>query len=188
MPAYKIYENDFVYAFLTRDAIRLGHTLIVPKVEIDYFLEVPEPFYTEVFKAAKTICIEAGDDFMATSRNIGAYFEIPVKDLNRAIAFYSKLFSVEFVRASIHGNEMAFFPSANGVQGISGALAQGEIYHPSVAGTLIYLSTEDVDKTLALVTEMGCAIMFEKTSVENYGYVAEFRDCEGNRIALFQSV
>jgi hypothetical protein len=125
---------------------------------------------------------------MGGARNIGAYFEIPVKDMDRAIAFYSKLFSCEFSRDEIHGNEMAFFPSANGAPGISGALARGEIYQPAETGTLIYLSTEDIDNSLALIVEMAGVILFEKTEVASYGYVAEFRDCEGNRIALFQSV
>jgi histidine triad (HIT) family protein len=55
LPSYKVYENEYVCGFLTRDAIRLGHTLIVPKVEVDYFLDVPEPFYTEVCKAARIV-------------------------------------------------------------------------------------------------------------------------------------
>jgi predicted enzyme related to lactoylglutathione lyase len=125
---------------------------------------------------------------MSNKKNIGAYFEIPVKDMSRAIAFYSRLFACEFVKTEIHGNEMAFFPSLNGAPGITGALARGEIYQPSESGTLIYLSTEDIDKSLSLVQEMSGAILFEKTEVADYGYVAEFRDCEGNRIALFQGI
>lgn len=53
--SYRVYEDDLVFAFLTRDAIRLGHTLIVPKVEVDYFVEVPEPYYSAVFVAAKPL-------------------------------------------------------------------------------------------------------------------------------------
>ena len=125
---------------------------------------------------------------MDGKRNVGAYFEIPVKDLSRAVEFYSKLFACEFVKTEIHGNEMAFFPSLNGAPGISGALARGEIYQPSESGTLIYLSTEEIDKSLTLAQEMSGALLFEKTEVADYGYVAEFRDCEGNRITLFHGI
>jgi histidine triad (HIT) family protein len=55
IPSYKIFENDHVFAFLTKDAIQLGHSLIVPKVEIDYFVDVPEPYYSAVYTAAKPL-------------------------------------------------------------------------------------------------------------------------------------
>jgi len=42
--------------------------------------------------------------------NIGAYFEIPVTDLDRAINFYQLLLGIELERGSIHGYDMAFFP------------------------------------------------------------------------------
>lgn len=53
--SYKIYEDKETFAFLTRDAIQLGHTLVIPKIEVDYFLEVPEPYYSAVFKNARFI-------------------------------------------------------------------------------------------------------------------------------------
>jgi len=55
IPSYKVFEDDLTFAFLAKDAIQIGHTLIVPKVEVDYFLEVPEPFYSAVFANAKNL-------------------------------------------------------------------------------------------------------------------------------------
>lgn len=55
IPCYKIFENDLVLAFLDINPVNLGHTLIVPKIEIDHFSEVPDPYYTEVFQVAKQI-------------------------------------------------------------------------------------------------------------------------------------
>lgn len=117
--------------------------------------------------------------------NIGAYFEIPVIDLNRAIDFYSFVFDCEFSKDVIHNCEMAFFPLEEGV-GITGALAKGEIYKPSITGTLIYLSTTDIDGVMNKVIEKGGSELFPKTEVPDLGFSAEFKDCEGNRIALFQ--
>lgn len=59
------------------------------------------------------------------------YFEIPVLDLDRAIAFYSRLFGITLERAVIDGNAMALFPDAGDGRGITGALARGESYVPS---------------------------------------------------------
>jgi uncharacterized protein len=119
-------------------------------------------------------------------KNIGTYFEIPVENLDRAVKFYSSVFECEFTRDNIHGNEMAFFPFDSAGSGVSGALAQGEIYRSSISGTLIYLSTEDVDSTVNKILENGGEILFPRTEVPGYGWVAEFKDCEGNRVALFQ--
>ena len=38
------------------------------------------------------------------------YFEIPVRNMDRAISFYSKTFDMTFERKEIDGNEMALFP------------------------------------------------------------------------------
>ena len=51
LPSYKIYENELIIAFLTIAPTQLGHTLIVPKTEVDHVLDVSEPEYTELFKS-----------------------------------------------------------------------------------------------------------------------------------------
>lgn len=55
IPSYKIYENEYVYAFLDIHPQKLGHTLIVPKLEIDHFADVPEPYYSAIFQVAKML-------------------------------------------------------------------------------------------------------------------------------------
>jgi predicted enzyme related to lactoylglutathione lyase len=121
---------------------------------------------------------------MKNKFNPVVYFEIPVTDIERAIQFYSAVFNFDFERDIIHDNEMAFFPLTEGNSGISGALAKGEIYKPTINGTLIYFNTEDIEKTLNLALKNGAEVLFPITSNGEYGSVAEFKDCEGNRIAL----
>ena len=119
--------------------------------------------------------------------NLGTYFEIPVLDMNRAIKFYTDVFEVEFTQDVIHDCEMAFFPYSEGA-GITGALAKGDIYKPSTEGSLIYLSTASISHTMARVIESGGKELFPKTAVPELGFSAEFKDCEGNRIALFEKL
>jgi predicted enzyme related to lactoylglutathione lyase len=118
---------------------------------------------------------------MAT--NIGAYFEIPVIDLDRAINFYQSLLGIELERGSIHGYEMAFFPFEKNGAGISGALCKGDVYKPSIDGSFIYLFTSDIDGVLSKAVELGSEILFEKTDAGNC-FVAEIKDSEGNRICF----
>lgn len=53
LPSYEIIQNDLVLAILTLEQINLGHTLVIPKIEVDHFSDVPEPYYSEIFKLTK---------------------------------------------------------------------------------------------------------------------------------------
>lgn len=55
IPCYKIFEDEHTFAFLDINPVNLGHTLIVPKIEVDNFVDVPEPYYCAVFVNAKKI-------------------------------------------------------------------------------------------------------------------------------------
>lgn len=123
---------------------------------------------------------------MSITSNPVIYFEIPVNDMDRAIEFYSAVFDFTFEKNIIDHNEMAFFPFEDGARGITGALAKGEIYIPTLQGILIYFSTNVIDLMLEKVIKYGGEILYPKTSNGELGYVAEFKDCEGNRIALHQ--
>lgn len=113
-----------------------------------------------------------------------SYFEIPVADLERAIAFYSIVFDLTFERAEVDGNAMAFFPFAQDRPGASGALAQGDSYTPGRAGTRLYFAVRDIRATLDKALAAGGRALYPPTLVDAFGEVAEFEDCEGNCIAL----
>jgi predicted enzyme related to lactoylglutathione lyase len=125
---------------------------------------------------------------MVKNYNPVVYFEIPVTDIDRAIKFYKSVFNFTFEKDVIDKNEMALFPFADENAGISGALAKGEIYKPTKDGVVIYFNTLNIDETLKLAVENGGQVLYPKTSNGDLGFVAEFEDCEGNRIALHQSV
>ena len=55
IPSYKIYEDDMVYAFLDIHPTTRGHTLVVPKIEVDYFAEVPTQYMTALIIASQNI-------------------------------------------------------------------------------------------------------------------------------------
>lgn len=117
--------------------------------------------------------------------NIGAYFEIPVVDMDRAVNFYESLLETELQRGTIHGYEMAFFPFEGDGLGIGGALAKGDVYQPSIEGVFLYLHIDDIDETISKAVKLGSEVLLEKTEAENC-FVAEIKDSEGNRICLKQ--
>jgi histidine triad (HIT) family protein len=53
--AYKVYEDEKIFAFLDINPYQLGHTLVVPKVEVDYFVDLPDNYLNAVFKVAKIL-------------------------------------------------------------------------------------------------------------------------------------
>ena len=55
IPSYKIYEDEYVFAFLNIYPHAPGHALIIPKIEIDHIADVPEPYYSAVFQVAKKL-------------------------------------------------------------------------------------------------------------------------------------
>ncbi len=125
---------------------------------------------------------------MKNSINPVGYFEIPVSDMDRAIKFYSAIFGFDFILDNIDNLEMALFPFSEDNSGITGALVKGDIYKPSKEGALIYFNTENIDEVLKKVNENGSKTLYSKTSIGEYGYVAEFEDSEGNRIALTEKL
>jgi predicted enzyme related to lactoylglutathione lyase len=114
------------------------------------------------------------------------YFEIPVLNIDRATRFYSLVFNFKFDTTVVDNNEMALFPFSDEKSGISGALAKGEIYKPTTNGVLIYFNTVNIEETLKLANTNGGKILYPKTE-NGIGFVAEFEDTEGNRIALYQA-
>ena len=55
IPSYTIAESEKFYAFLDIFPLQKGHTLIVPKVEVDKIFEVPDAYLNELMQFAKPI-------------------------------------------------------------------------------------------------------------------------------------
>lgn len=55
IPCYKIYENDKVLAFLDIHPESKGHTLVIPKIEVDKIYDLPDEDYTALMAACKKI-------------------------------------------------------------------------------------------------------------------------------------
>jgi histidine triad (HIT) family protein len=49
IPSYKVAEDEHNYAFLDINPLAKGHTLIVPKMEVDYIFDLDEATYSSLF-------------------------------------------------------------------------------------------------------------------------------------------
>lgn len=57
IPSYKIAENDNFYAFLDINPVAEGHTLVVPKQEVDDYYDLDDEIIAEMNVFAKKIAI-----------------------------------------------------------------------------------------------------------------------------------
>ena len=55
IPSYKIAEDEKFFAFLDINPLAEGHTLIIPKMEVDKFFDISDDYLEEIFLFAKPI-------------------------------------------------------------------------------------------------------------------------------------
>ena len=57
IPSYKIAENDHYIAFLDVFPLKKGHTLIVPKKEVDYIFDLDDVTYNGLMSFSKEVAV-----------------------------------------------------------------------------------------------------------------------------------
>lgn len=112
------------------------------------------------------------------------WFEIPVRNFERALRFYEAILSAKMQVMEMPGMRSAFFP-ADLQNGIGGSITEANGYEPSKTGSLIYLNGgNDLAVVLSRVEKAGGKILLPKTSIGQNGFMAHFEDTEGNKVAL----
>ena len=115
-------------------------------------------------------------------KNMVVWFDIPVKNLKRAVEFYRTVLDVE-LQTMEQPVPMAMFPFGPGVA--SGALVESREISPSKQGTAVYLNGgKDLSGPLGRVEAAGGKILQKKTAIGEHGFIAYFEDTEGNRVGL----
>jgi predicted enzyme related to lactoylglutathione lyase len=109
--------------------------------------------------------------------------DIPVKDLDRAIRFYSAVLGAPVKKEEAPGMSMGILAHQDGEVG--GCLFKSETDEPSTKGPLLYLNANGrLDQAIAAVEAGGGKILQPKHPIGPYGHRAIVLDSEGNRIAL----
>jgi histidine triad (HIT) family protein len=58
IPAYKIYEDDKTLAFLDIHPIQPGHTLVVPKLQVDQLWDLDPVYYQAVMETCRKVAFK----------------------------------------------------------------------------------------------------------------------------------
>ncbi len=57
IPCHKVAEDESYFAFLDISPLKAGHTLVIPKKEIDYIFDMEQMEYQGLMKFAKTLAV-----------------------------------------------------------------------------------------------------------------------------------
>jgi predicted enzyme related to lactoylglutathione lyase len=115
------------------------------------------------------------------------WFEIYVKDMERAKAFYEKTLGVKLSKletAAKDITEMWSFPMGQDSYGATGALVKMADGPTGVGGTMVYFECQDCAVEARRVRENGGKIMKDKFAIGPHGFIALGNDSEGNMIGL----
>lgn len=117
-------------------------------------------------------------------KNTFCWIDIPVMDLDRAIAFYSQLLGETVTKFQEHGFEFGLLPHTE--NNVSGCLCVMEDRKPSQNGPLVYLNAEaNLDAAINAAKEHGGKVLSPKAQIGPYGHRAIILDTEGNAVALY---
>lgn len=116
---------------------------------------------------------------------VSHWFEIPVRDMGRAVNFYDDVLGTALQPEPHGGMELAVFPF-DPEHHVTGALMKLAHCEPSMHGSTVYLSVNDVAQTLARIQTAGGMVIVPRTELpDGRGAFAQFRDSEGNRVGLW---
>ncbi|MEZ5001874.1 MAG: HIT family protein [Chitinophagales bacterium] len=57
IPCYKIAEDEYCFAFLDINPLNQGHTLVVPKQEVDYIYDLDDELLSKLFLFSKKVAL-----------------------------------------------------------------------------------------------------------------------------------
>lgn len=130
---------------------------------------------------------------MYMNQNIICWFEIYVKDIDRAKIFYNSVLGIQFTDAEMPPGEapgnmkMSFFSSSEN-QGVSGSLIEmpgTKEGDGACMNTMVYFPCEDCSVEESRVEAAGGKVHQSKMDIGEFGFCSICVDSEGNPFGLF---
>ena len=113
------------------------------------------------------------------------YFEMPVEDFDRAIKFYESIFEWEVTKTERpSGPYYSVKTGDDSESGINGSFFKKEKGWTSISNVI---QVDDIDSIIARITELGGEIVLPKMVINGAGYLAYFKDPEGNVFGMMQN-
>ena len=119
-----------------------------------------------------------------TPDNAVVWSEIPVRDLDRGMAFYSQVFGYDMSRDDSGPNPISFIPTA-GADGIAGHLYPGEPAAPGTGPTIHFAVPDTLEATAGRCEAAGGTLKSDPIAIPP-GRFQYATDPDGNSIGIFE--
>lgn len=121
--------------------------------------------------------------------NTICWFDLAVKDLERARKFYSKVLDKPLEIVEHSGFTMVVFPHDEKEDGschdVAGCLYQKDDFVPNTSDLLIYFDVnKKIHQAVEAVTANGGKVVLPIEPIGPWGFKAVILDSEGNKVAL----
>jgi predicted enzyme related to lactoylglutathione lyase len=116
------------------------------------------------------------------------WFELYVNDFDRAKRFYETSLQTSLQTFDTEKGQMGMFPFDQ-KNGIGGSITKMDGVSPGNGGTIVYLNVEgEMDGVLKRIPGAGGSVIKPRTSIGEHGFIAIFKDSEGNSVGLHSMV
>lgn len=115
IPSYKIAEDENFYAFLDINPLAEGHTLVIPKIEVDNIFDINDDLYQELFLFAKKIA-KAIENAVPCKKVGIAVIGLEVAHAHIHLIPINKVFDIDFKKPKLKLSENQFVEIANKIK------------------------------------------------------------------------
>lgn len=117
------------------------------------------------------------------------HFEIHAAEPDRAITFYEKVFGWSFQKWEGPMEYWLIVTGPDDKPGINGGLVrrQGELDGQAVIAYVCTIDVETIDTSIATVEQHGGRVAVPKMPIPGMGWLAYYKDTEGNIFGMMQS-
>ncbi|MBN2230895.1 MAG: VOC family protein [Candidatus Thorarchaeota archaeon] len=113
-----------------------------------------------------------------------SYFEMPVDDMERATEFYENVFGWKVTKQERAGGPYYSVNTGSKEEpGINGSFFQKTEGWTTISNVI---NVKDIDWAIAKIQELGGQIVFAKCVINGVGYLAYFKDPDGNVFGMMQ--
>ena len=81
IPCYKVAEDENYFAFLDISPVAKGHTLVIPKQEVDYIFDLDDETYVGLTRFAKRVAKAIEDKLSLESTEMQAIAEAIAREM-----------------------------------------------------------------------------------------------------------
>lgn len=107
IPCYKVAEDDNFFAFLDINPLAKGHTLVVPKLELDYIFDLPEDLFSKMWVFAQKVA-KAVDATIPSKRVGVAVIGLEVPHAHIHLVPINGIYDIDFTKEKIKLTQAEF--------------------------------------------------------------------------------